>query len=120
MNASLMAQAAYAADAAPIRTPRATEYEVFAKATTALRRASNAVERARAIADNRALWTLLATEVADPRNPLPRTLRARIFYLSEFVTHESRRVLRGDSDTAALVDVNAAIMSGLNQKAPDA
>ena len=118
MNASLMAQAAYAADAAPIRTHRATEYDVFAKATTALRRATTAPERAQAIADNRALWTILATEVADPGNPLPKNLRARIFYLSEFVTHESRRVLRGEAGTDVLVDVNAAVMSGLRQKAP--
>ncbi|QFU10295.1 flagellar biosynthesis regulatory protein FlaF [Rhodobacteraceae bacterium THAF1] len=115
MNASLMAHAGYAATNSSIRTPRSIEYDVFAKATTALRKAESASEKAHAIADNRALWTILATEVADPQNGLPKELRARIFYLSEFVTHHSSRVLRGEIGTEALIDVNTTIMSGLRQ-----
>ena len=120
MNASLMAQAAYSNETGAIRTPRSTEYDVFARITSALRKAKSPVQIADAIMKNRDLWTILAAEVADPANPLPKSLRARIFYLSEYVVHESRRVLRGESNTEALVDVNTAVMSGLRQRAPTA
>ena len=51
--------------------------------------------------------------MADDGNGLPRTLRAQIFYLSEFTDHHSRRVLKGEAEVDALIDINLAVMRGL-------
>ena len=117
MNASLLAHAAYCSAADPIRTPKSAEYEVFAKVTAALRRATTMPERARAIADNRLLWITLAADVAGDGNKLPAQLRGRIFYLAEFVTQHSSKLLNSRQELAALVDINTAIMAGLRQQA---
>ena len=68
---------------------------------------------ARAIHDNRSLWTALAADVAIETNPLPRPLRAQIFYLSEFTAQHSRKVLAGDASVDVLIDINTAVMRGL-------
>ncbi|WP_116133249.1 flagellar biosynthesis regulator FlaF [Tropicimonas sp. IMCC34043] len=118
MNAVDMAQMAYGSSTAPLRTSRGNEYDVFAEATRRLKSADSGVPGnisalAQAIHDNRRLWTALAMDVADAGNPLPRSLRARIFYLHEFVDAHSRRVLRGEATTDVLIDINVAIMRGL-------
>ena len=46
-------------------------------------------------------------------NKLPAPLRAQLFYLAEFTEKESRRILRDDAAPNSLVDVNVAIMRGL-------
>ncbi|GAA6188407.1 flagellar biosynthesis regulator FlaF [Litorivita sp. NS0012-18] len=118
MNALNMARQAYANQAAPTRTTRGTEYEVFAKITHRLNAAARKgklgfPELASAIHDNRKLWTLLATDVADDGNGLPDDLRARIFYLAEFTQVHSRKVLKNQASAAALIEINAAMMRGL-------
>lgn len=117
MTAQLLAQAAYAGRAAPTRTERSIEYDAFARVTRLL---INALlpdtpfgTLAQALHDNRALWIALASDVADPANPLPPTLRARIFYLAEFTLAQSSKVLSGEEGVQALVDVNMAVMRGL-------
>ena len=119
MNAYDMAQRAYSAHAAPIRTARGTEYDAISRVTRDLAAASVAVPLdhgalAAALHQNRRLWTLLAANVADGSNLLPASLRARIFYLAEFTEVHTRRVLRGTADSSALVDVNMAVMRGLS------
>lgn len=119
MNALDQARSAYAATAAPVRTPRATEFDAFARITRRLKAAGRDPRDfpalAAAITDNRKLWTLLAAEVAETENALPRDLRARIFYLAEFTEHQSRRILRGEATADVLVEINAAIMRGLSE-----
>lgn len=118
MTPQTMAQAAYARDRAPIRTDRGTEYELFARVTYKMRQAAakgkpGFAALAEAIHHNRSLWTLLATDVADQGNKLPRDLKARIFYLSEFTQDYSGKVLSKGASIAPLVEVNAAMMRGL-------
>jgi flagellar protein FlaF len=117
----LLAQAAYRAAATPIKTPRGAEYEAFARITSQLRSASargadGFADLARAIHDNRRLWTILATDVADPGNRLPSELRARIIYLAEFTRVHSGKVLREQASVEPLIDINMAIMNGLRER----
>lgn len=119
MNAYHMAKTAYSgANASTIRTPSANEYEAFATVTrklmyAAARDPQNIPEIAHAIHDNRQLWSRLASAVVSDDNALPMDLRARIFSLAEFTTQHSSKVLRGDADLTALVEINTAIMRGL-------
>jgi flagellar protein FlaF len=118
VNAIRQAQNAYGKTDHPMRTPRGTEYEAVARITQGLKAAAerqpvSMTELARAVNENRRLWILFAAQVADPDNPLPKDLRARIFYLSEFTGDHSRKVLRREADVTALIEVNTAIMRGL-------
>lgn len=119
MNAQFLAQTAYASASIPTRTERGAEYEVFARITHRLKSAARMEDGFNALVaalhDNRTLWTALAADVATQTNGLPQDLRARIFYLAEFTTHQTRRILAGEADAEALVDVNMAVMRGLRQ-----
>lgn len=122
MNALQMAKTAYASNQAPIRTPRGIEYEAFARITHRMKSASDRgkpgfPDLARALHQNRQLWTMLAADVAETDNGLPQDLRARIFYLAEFTADHSRKVLRGSEPVDPLLDINMAVMRGLRQKA---
>ena len=118
MNAYTMAKTAYSASATPVRTPRNTEYQAFARVTQKLKQAgakpgADFSSVVRAIHENRELWTLLATDVAGDGNALPQQLRAQLFYLAEFTVEHSRKVLRNEAGVDALVDINTAVMRGL-------
>ena len=119
MNALQMAKTAYAANQTPIRTPRGTEYEAFARVTHRLKSAGRDEtpfpELAAALHANRQLWTLLAADVAEPDNALPTNLRARVFYLAEFTAHQTSKILRGVETVDVLVEINTAVMRGLRQ-----
>lgn len=122
MNALNMVKTAYTTAQSPIRTPRSTEYEAFAHITHRLKDASKKgrgsfASLAEAIHANRRLWTLLAGDVADSGNGLPRQLRAQIFYLAEFTNHHSTLVLTGKGDVDVLVEINTSIMRGLRSQA---
>ncbi|MBI1217224.1 MAG: flagellar biosynthesis regulator FlaF [Rhodobacteraceae bacterium] len=125
MNALDLAKSAYATVGTPLRSARATEYEVIAQITRRLR----ATERRRkdafpafaeALHDNLRLWTTLANDVADPENRLTPALRARIFYLYEFTMRQSRLALGTDAGVEVLVDINTAVMRGLRGGGEDA
>ncbi|MDW4549249.1 flagellar biosynthesis regulator FlaF [Defluviimonas sp. D31] len=120
MNAHLLARSAYAGAAAPTRTGRGTEYEVFARVTHRLKSAGRGDgdfnTLVRALHDNRTLWTTLAADVAIETNQLPKSLRAQIFYLSEFTAHHTRRVLAGEAGVTVLIDINTAVMRGLRNE----
>ena len=117
MNAQLMARSAYAGKAGPIGTDRGAEYDAFARCTRALVSVQTGKggypALVQALHDNRCLWTTLAADVSKEANGLPAPLRARIFYLAEFTLHHSRRILAGEADATALIDVNTAVMRGL-------
>lgn len=121
MTATSLAQSAYGAASAPVRTTRGTEYAVFEKITARLKRAAenNAPMTliAEAIYDNRRLWTMLATDIASPHNGLPQDLRARLFFLAEFTDLHSRKILRGEGTLAPLIEINRAVMAGLTTNA---
>lgn len=122
MNALQMAKTAYTASHTPIRTARGSEYEAFARITHQLKSAAEKGSGAygqlvAALHDNRQLWTILATDVAETGNQLPQALRAQVFYLAEFTQQHSREVLADRADIAVLIDINTAMMRGLRQAA---
>lgn len=111
-----MAQRAYATTFEKVSTPRSVEFQVIARITHRMKKAVQTGDRRAlidAMHDNRILWNTLAADVALPGNALPADLRARIFYLSEFTAHQTRKVLRNEDTAVPLLEVNAAILGGL-------
>ena len=124
MNAYQMARTAYGSSH-EVRTDRGLEYDTFARITSALKAAASAGKQnfaafAKALDDNRRLWTILASDVAGSGNGLPEALRARIFYLAEFTLLQTRRVLRGEASVEVLVEINTTVMRGLRGQAQGA
>ncbi len=119
MSATTMAQRAYAPNEGAIRTPRSIEFEVIARITHRLKRAVQSGEKTaliEAMHENRLLWNALAADVASEGNGLPNDLRARIFYLSEFTTQHTRKVLKNEANAVALLEINASILGGLRSE----
>lgn len=116
MNASLRAHQAYAPTVAPTRSTRRIEYDVIARITFRLK---SAIEEGKfgplveALHENRNLWRILAIDVADADNQLPKDLRARIFYLAEFTDAHTSKVIRREDNAVPLLEVNTAILRGL-------
>lgn len=109
---------AYARPDAPARNVRAIEYDLFARMTRRLsvawaQRKENHAALVGALHDNGRMWRTLAVDVADVGNALPSPLRAQLFYLYEFTTDHSRKVLDGTASAEVLVDINTAVMRGL-------
>lgn len=116
-----LAQKAYAASAAPTRSPRGLEYDAIAKITRQLQQAAQKgdagfAELVSALYENRRLWTLFATSVANQQNALPAELRASLFYLAEFTQDHSARVLAGKATVQPLLEVNTSILRGLREE----
>jgi flagellar protein FlaF len=119
VKAQNLAQRAYAQNARSTQTPRGTEYELIAKVTHRIKASAEAGPRAypklvEALYDNQRLWTALAVDVADSENALPQELRARIFYLAEFVQQHTSQVLTKKARIRPLLEINAAILKGLS------
>lgn len=118
MSLHTLARAAYGRPEGAVRTPRNIEYDLFARATQGLstawpRRAEDYPGFARALHENTRLWRTLALDVSDKENGLPQELRARLFYLYEFTSEYSRRLLKGEGSAEVLIDINRAVMRGL-------
>lgn len=121
MNATRMAQNAYGKAGHPIKTNRDIEYGAFARITAKLKTAeargtAHFADLVAAIQENRDLWLLLVLDIADKGNPLPTDLKARIMFLAEFTEMHSRRVLRDSAELTPLIDINAAVMAGLQTR----
>jgi flagellar protein FlaF len=120
VNAFDMARTAYGSQAG-VRSDRSVEYDTFARITAALRKAAEAAKQnysafAKALDDNRKLWTIIAADVADGGNLLPKQLRAQIFYLAEFTLTQTSRILRGEASADILLEINTMIMRGLRNQ----
>lgn len=120
MNATLRAQDAYRRQSLVLRTDRGIEYDAFAWITHRLQTTASLGPNdfgvlVSALHDNRRLWTILVTDVADRNNPLPPEVKARIVYLAEFTRLHSTKVLRGAGSVDVLVEINSAIMRGLRE-----
>jgi len=112
------AQSAYGQSRATVRSPRRIEYDAFAKVTSNIRAASDRgrlgfAELAEALHQNRQLWWIMASDVADQANALPDELRAQIFYLAEFTDQHTTKVLRNRDKADPLIEINTMIMRGL-------
>lgn len=120
MNAYQLAHAGYGSSH-EVKTERGVEYDAFARITAALRSAAaNGKESfapfAKALSDNRRLWTIIATDVAGKDNALPKELRAQIFYLAEFTLTHTSRVLQREASADVLIEINTMIMRGLRSQ----
>ncbi len=123
MDATSLAQRGYAENATSTRNERRSEYDVFARVTQGMRDAatkakSNFPAYAAALDLNRRLWTALVVDVADPANPIPADLKARIVYLSEFTQQHTRKILRDGASVLPLLEINMAVMRGLKSEGP--
>jgi len=69
-----------------------------------------------ALSENKKLWTTLVASVASKDNKLPQDLRARLLWLGEFVFQEVDKILKTGGNVDVLIDINSAILQGLNTK----
>lgn len=119
MNAIELARQAYAPAQTTLRTGRSAEAQLFGQITARIQAAIDKgpgafAQLAEALHDNRKLWGVLAVDVADDANSLPAPLRAQILSLAEFTFSHTSRVLKEGAEAEALVEINRAIMRGLN------
>lgn len=119
MNATSLAHTSYAATSAPTRTAKSLEYEVVARVTRNLasawsKRDTDFPGLVKALNENRMLWQIFATDVSSNQNKLPPSIRAELFYLAEFTFAHTRRALARKDGVADLVEINKAILRGLN------
>jgi len=118
VNALSQAQRAYSDASTPTRTDKRVEYEAVARITHRLRTAAQQgpggfAALVEALHDNRKLWNIFAVDVADTANPLPKELRARLFYLAEFTIQHTSKVLAQKATVTPLLEINTAILRGL-------
>ena len=117
MSALNFAQTAYSNVAHTTKSDKSMEFDVVAGVTAKLRTASSAKgsfnELAEALDTNRRMWGVIASSVADKDNCYPEQLRAQLFYLYEFTVHHTRKVLKGEVNADALVEVNTSVLRGL-------
>lgn len=118
MNAQSQAQRAYSGASAPTRTSRNLEYDAVARITHRIRTADQQGAEGfpnlvKALHDNKTLWNIFAVDVADADNQLPRDLKAQIFYLAEFTSQHTTKVLARQADVVPLLEINTAILHGL-------
>lgn len=119
MNVIEQARQGYAPTQTAIRTDRSVEAQLISQITARLRKlgANSKIDfpaLVTAVHENRRMWTTMAASVADNDNALPKQLRAQLFYLAEFTEHHSHLVISGKADLTALIDVNTAVLRGLN------
>lgn len=113
----------YAENSVSTRNGRRAEYEAIARVTQKLRDgAANSKADfptyVEALHLNQKLWTALVVDIADPANPLPEQLKARIIYLAEFTQHQTRKILREKNSVMPLLEINMAILRGLKKEGP--
>lgn len=96
-------------------TPVDAEHQVMVKVTAALEKATDVPSRNQALSDNMAVWNALASDLVTDSNQLPVQMRAQLLSLSIWVQRHTQKVIRREADVQALVDVNRAIVSGLEQ-----
>jgi len=119
MNAHAQALAAYGTPNIAQKPPRAVEYDLLARITARIRAAISAGPTAfpalaEALTENRRLWTEFALDLASDDNLLPADLRAQLLGLAQFTLSQTEAVLKGTDGAEALVEINVAIMRGLN------
>ncbi len=120
-----MSLQAYKTAATRTESPREMEYRLFGQVTRALIHASTVessdlATRIDALDWNRRLWSVLATDCANPDNSMDKSLRAQIISISLFVSRHSSAIMRGEDDFEALIDINRMVMQGLAGAGPGA
>lgn len=113
------AAAAYASVTTNILGPRDIEQRVFQQVNGQLMAVrddphGHFSEVAGAVHANTQLWTMLAVDVLSDDNTLPLTLRGQIASLAIYSQKTGRAVLRGEAKIDDLIDVNRAMIDGLD------
>jgi len=95
------------------RSQRDQEADVFRQAAYALRSAKDAgpIQRIRALADNRRLWTTVGDLLRDPTNTLPEPLRVGILSVGMTV---HREMDQESPDFEFLISINEHLAAGLS------
>jgi flagellar biosynthesis activator protein FlaF len=101
--------------ASSYRSQRDQEADVFNHATAALKAAKDdrPIQKIRALADNRRLWTMVSDLLRDPGNALPEPLRASILSVGATVQREMDQEI---PDFDFLISINENIAAGLAGK----
>lgn len=101
---------------AGLRTERNSEYDAFSYVTRLLRDAKSSrlgPATVQAIHKNSELWSILATDLAQPDNTLPDETKAGLISLAGFAIRQGFSVLNNVGTINSLIEVNVAIMKGL-------
>lgn len=112
------ARKGYAASVGPTRSTKAAEYETIARVTFRLKQCAKKKREhfskfAEALHENRRLWTLLAVDIANPKNELPTDLKGNILSLADFTFQYTGRVLSEDVSVRPLLEINMMVLTGL-------
>lgn len=111
-------------DHASTRSDKDREYDVVARVT---REMCTAKERkmadgfpayVAALKRNRDLWSLFSADLKSSQNGLPDDLKERLLSLAVFVRAQTSRALASDADISPLIEINLAILRGLNSQRP--
>jgi flagellar biosynthesis activator protein FlaF len=94
------------------RSQRDQEADVFRHAIAALKGAQGAaaIQKIRALADNRRLWMMVSDLLRDPTNALPESLKASILSVGLAVQREMDQDV---PDFDFLISINENIAAGL-------
>lgn len=118
-----LAQKAYQRALIATAGPRSIEAEAFERLNGELLRAARRHDTdypafVKALSRNLSMWTILAADVAQDDNALPAETRARILKLAAFVRQRTHFLLQPGAriEISALIDLNAAMISGLQGK----
>ncbi len=119
---SALAYKAYKNTMQHTASPRDIELQVFKRITSTLRaidttRPGGFSDLAATLQENLTLWQTLMIDVIDPDNPHPQELKAGIANLAEFVRQQTHKIMAGEGDLEALLDVNEIIIVGLQTRA---
>lgn len=111
----------YSSHSEKIRSTNDLEYDVIMKVTRDLKRFQSVdglqfPNLVRALHRNEKLWTEIGVQVADQANQLPKELRAKLFFIAEFVAMQTSRILKKQADVSSLIDINVAVLRGLKVK----
>jgi flagellar biosynthesis regulator FlaF len=95
------------------RTLREQEADVFRRVNYGLKAALNgdAIDRARAIADNRRLWLAIEVVLINPENQLAEVTRVGVLRLGRGVQREMENP---EPDIAFLIEINDQMIAGLS------
>jgi flagellar biosynthesis regulator FlaF len=96
-----------------VRTLREQEADVFRRINYGLKAALNgdAIDRARAVSDNRRLWFAIEAALVNPENQLPEATRIGIMRLGRGVQREMENL---EPDINFLIDINEQMIAGLS------
>lgn len=118
MRNQMTGAGAYGAAQNNTSNQRDREADVIRRVTGGLKRAlesGSAIDRARAIADTRMLWSVFLTDLNSAENGLPTPLRAQLYSIGLAVMRECE----SDPDKADIpfiVDIHQSLIDGLSAR----